>query len=88
MSRKPKTIGELPVGSRLLCRSRIDWRTAVISRITEEKAVLTVCSPTGRTYRLSKLKGSELVFFGNLPVVKNDFEEDWRENFAVYDIRW
>ena len=88
MSCNPKTIGELPVGSRLLCRSRTDWRTAVISRFTEEKAVLIVCSPSGRTYRLSKLIGAELIFDGSLPVLKYDVEENWRENFAAYDIRW
>jgi hypothetical protein len=83
-----RTLGDLPVGYRLMCRSRTDWRTAVVSRITEEKSILTVCSPTGRTYRLSRTADSEIVIDGEFSVLKYDEEENWRENFADYDVRW
>jgi hypothetical protein len=85
---EPRTLGDLPVGYRLVCRSRTDWRTAVVSRVTEEKTILTVCSPTGRTYRLSKVTGSEIILDGDLPVLRYEDDEDWRKNFADYDVRW
>ena len=85
---RPETLGDLPVGSRLLYRSRTDWRDAVISRITNVKAVLTVISPTGRTYRLSRGLGAPIRKDGKIPVLVETSEEDWRANFADYDIRW
>ena len=88
MSNAQKTLGDLPVGSRLIYRARANWRFATVSRHTEEKAVLIVCSPTGRTYRLSRTLDSELLIDGHLPVLMIEEEENWRENFAIYDHRW
>jgi hypothetical protein len=82
------TLGELPVGARLLVRSRKDWRSAVISRFFEDKATLIVCSPTGRTYRLRRILESEVIFDGKIPILKFDAPEDWRDNFTKYDFRW
>ena len=82
------TLEKLPVGARLLVRSRIDWRFAAVARIAEEKVVLTVCSPTGRTYRLRRDLDTELVFEGEIPILKIETDEDWRENFTLYDSRW
>jgi len=78
----------LPIGARLLVRSKKDWRTAAVSRIGEEKIVLTICSPTGRTYRLYRERDVELSFEGIIPMLKSDTDENWRENFTTYDSRW
>ncbi len=83
-----KTLRELPVGARLLIRSKTDWRAAVVARFYEEKATLIVCSPTGRTYRLHRLSEMEIVFDGKIPILKIDSEENWRDNFTKYDMRW
>lgn len=83
-----KTLRELPIGARLLIRSKTDWRSAVVSRFDLEKAVLSVCSPTGRTYRLRRDLEAEIIFDGRIPILKIETEEDWRENFTKYDFRW
>lgn len=78
----------MPIGARLLIRSKSDWRSAVVSRFGDEKATLIVCSPTGRTYRLHRLLGAEIVLDGKIPILKIEAEENWRENFTKYDFRW
>ena len=85
---KPRTLGDLPIGYRLMCRSRTDWRTAAVSRFVPGKAILTVCSPSGRTYRLSRRADLEVYADGDLLVLRYEEEENWRENFAEYDSRW
>ena len=82
------TLREMPIGSRLLIRTRADWRSAVISQFGEEKAVISVCSPTGRTYRLRRDLETEIIFDGGIPILKIEREENWRENFTKYDFRW
>lgn len=82
------TLDKLPVGARLLVRSRIDWRLAAVSRVAEERVVLTVCSPTGRTYRLRRDLDTEIIFEGMIPILKIETDEDWRKNFSTYDSRW
>jgi hypothetical protein len=82
------TLRELPIGARLLIRSKIDWRTAVVSRFGDEKATLIVCSPTGRTYRLQRLLEAVIILDGKIPILKIEQEENWRENFTKYDFRW
>ncbi len=82
------TLRELSVGTRLLVRSKKDWRAAVVSQFTEEKATLIVCSPSGRTYRLRRCLEVEIIFDGTIPILKIESEEDWRENFSKYDLRW
>ena len=82
------TLRELPIGARLLIRSKTDWRAAVVSQFYEEKATLIVCSPTGRTYRLRRLLEMEIIFDGKIPILKSDLEDSWRENFSKYDVRW
>ncbi len=88
MEKKPQKLSDLPIGSRLLYRAKDDWRTATIARFGNEKAVLTVCSPTGRTYRLHRLLETEIVLDGKIPILKIEKQEDWRENFTNYDFRW
>ena len=82
------TLRDLPVGARLLIRSKKDWRCAVISKFDEEKATLIVCSPLGRTYRLRRFLDAEIIFDGKIPILKTEIEENWRENFSKYDWRW
>jgi len=82
------TLRELPIGARLLIRSKTDWRVAVVSQFYEEKATLIVCSPNGRTYRLRRLIEMEIVFDGKIPILKSDSEDNWRDNFSKYDARW
>jgi len=87
-SDNPKTLGEFPIGARLLVRSKKDWRMAVVSQFNEEKATLIVCSPSGRTYRLRRFLETVIVFDGGIPILKIETEENWRENFTNYDFRW
>ena len=82
------TLSEMPIGARLLIRSKTDWRVAVISRIAEEKVTLIVCSPFGRTYRIRRKIDCEIIFDGKIPILKCDSEENWRDNFTKYDFRW
>ena len=82
------TLRDLPIGARLLIRTKKDWRTAVVSQFYTEKATLIVCSPSGRTYRLRRLLEMEIIFDGKIAILKCDLEEDWRENFSSYDERW
>jgi hypothetical protein len=82
------TLRDMPLGGRLLVRSRKDWRTAVVCRIGEEKVVLSISSPTGRTYRLHRLFECEVVVDGKIPFLKSDDAEPWRDNFTTYDFRW
>jgi hypothetical protein len=88
MTQKPTVLSELPIGSRLLYRAKDDWRFAAISKFGQEKATLIVCSPTGRTYRLSRLLNAEIVFDGQIPILKVKNKDQWRENMADYDLRW
>jgi hypothetical protein len=82
------TLLTLPIGARLLVRSKKDWRMAAVSRIGEEKIVLTICSPTGRTYRLYRQPDVEVIYEGIIPILKSDMPDNWRENFSPYDSRW
>lgn len=82
------TLRELITGTRLLVRSKTDWRNAVISSANGEIVTLIVCSPSGRTYRLRRKLECEIVFDGKIPFIKCDIEENWRENFSKYDTRW
>jgi hypothetical protein len=81
------TLGELPIGARLLVRSKKDWRTAVISKVIEQTVTLIVASPSGYSYRLRRNLQTEIFFDGILPILEKH-EEDWRENFSKYDTRW
>ena len=84
------TIEDLPIGSKLLYRSKQDWRTAVVSRINEENATLIVCSPTGRTYKLKRKLQAQVYYEGSLVILKADgyAGEDWKDNYGNYDQRW
>ncbi|MBK7705308.1 MAG: hypothetical protein IPJ30_05885 [Acidobacteria bacterium] len=76
---------ELPVGARVIIRCKHDWRSAAISRLGEERVVLTIASPTGRNYRKSCPAETFVDLAGTLPVIG---EGPWRESFVRYDYRW
>lgn len=82
------TLDKLSVGSRLIVRSRTDWRFAAVSKIVEGRVTLTVCSPSGRTYRLRRDLTAEIVLEGTIPVLIYDAPDHWLENFTTYDRRW
>lgn len=73
------------VGSKLLVQCKNDWRTAVVSKIGEEKILLTVCSPSGRTYRKICAAETTIFFDGKIPFLGAGI---WRESFVKYDLRW
>lgn len=50
--------------------------------------VLTVCSPSGRTYRLRRDLDSVILWEKMIPVLEYSEAENWRENFCGYDLRW
>lgn len=86
---KQSTLGELPVGARLVLRCRKDWREGVVSQFYEDKAVLIIWSLTGKTYRLRRPVDALIVFDGRIPILPVECDEiEWRENLIKYDLRW
>jgi len=81
-------LSDLPTGSRLLVRSKLDWRFAAVSKVVEERVVLTVCSPKGGTYRLRRQSDTLIVRDGLLYILPYECDDTWRENFGRYDVRW
>ena len=82
-----KCLKDLPIGSRLLVRSKKDWRSGVISKVFEEKVTILVASPRGGSYRLRRNLETEITFDGIMPILENS-DENWRDNFTKYDERW
>jgi len=79
------TLGSLPLGSRLVLRSRKDWRTATVAAITADKIKLSVASPSGYTYRMYRPHETPIAFDGSIPLLG---EGGWRVGLARYDVRW
>ena len=79
---------QLPLGGRLLVRSKKDWRVAVVAQIREDQIVISVASPRGGCYRLRRAFDAEIAFDGGIPFLKVDTGEPWRDNFVSYDVRW
>jgi hypothetical protein len=82
------TLDKLAVGARLVVRSRTDWRFAAIAKVVDEKVVLTVCSPSGHTYRLRREPDTTILMVGKVPVLAYDAADTWLDNFGRYDHRW
>lgn len=78
----------MPVGTRLLFRSRKDWRFAVVSKITAESVTLSVASPSGYNYRVRKPLDMMIAFDGPFATVSNFPAETWKDNLTNYDTRW
>ena len=82
------TLAKIPLGGRLLVRSKTDWRVAVVCRIAEDKITISVASPKGYNYRLRRPLDAVVDFDGRIPYLIADTAETWRENFSSYDVRW
>jgi hypothetical protein len=82
------TLGEFPVGFRLLVRSKKDWRFAVVARRTDEFISLSIASPTGYNYRIRRAADVVIAFDGRVPFLTADHDDTWRDNFSGYDTRW
>ncbi|HVF29678.1 MAG TPA: hypothetical protein VNA22_01860 [Pyrinomonadaceae bacterium] len=82
------TLGTLPLGARLLVRSKTDWRVAVVCRIAEDKITISVASPGGHCYRLRRDPQADLELDGGIPFLTLEAAEPWRDNFTTYDVRW
>ncbi|HVF51556.1 MAG TPA: hypothetical protein VNA19_15830 [Pyrinomonadaceae bacterium] len=80
------TLSTLPVGARLILRCRKDWRVACVMCVEPDRIVLSVGSPTGRTYRVRRPHDSPLSFDGPLPILGDGLR--WRTGLARYDARW
>lgn len=61
-----------------------------LARKDDEIATLTICSPTGRTYRLRRKTTDTIRYEGSIAILDSpEFaEEAWRDNFGEYDQRW
>lgn len=89
ISEKQLILGDLAVGSRLVLRCKKDWREAVVSQLSGEKAVLIIWSVTGKTYRVRRPLSAQIIFDGAIPILPVECEEiEWRENLIRYDSRW
>jgi len=82
------TLREMPLGGRLLIRSKKDWRVAVVSRICDGSITLSVASPKGGNYRLRREPDSAVSYDGRIAFLQCDTGDTWRENFSSYDLRW
>ena len=82
------TLSNIPLGGRLLVRSKTDWRVAVVCRIGEDKITISVASPKGYNYRLRRPLDAVVDFDGRIPYLIADTTETWRDNFTSYDVRW
>ncbi|MEO6334726.1 MAG: hypothetical protein ABIO91_07050 [Pyrinomonadaceae bacterium] len=82
------TLASIPLGGRLLVRSKKDWRTAVVSRITEDQITISVASPSGHCYRLRRALDATIAFDGRIPFLVIEDSDTWRDNFSQYDVRW
>lgn len=81
-------LSQMPVGGRIMVRSRIDWRTAAVSKHGEEKTTLTVASASGRCYRIYRPLDSVVRQDGCIAVLHTEIAERWRENMQQLDSRW
>ncbi|MEO8042574.1 MAG: hypothetical protein ABI646_08195 [Acidobacteriota bacterium] len=82
------TLASIPLGGRLLIRSKKDWRVAVVSRIAEDQITISVASPGGYCYRLRRPLDASISFDGRIPFLVIENSDTWRDNFSPYDMRW
>ena len=80
-----RTLASLPVGARLVLRCRADWRDAAVALVEPDRVVLSVGSPSGRTYRVRRPSASVLSLDGPVPVLG---EGSWQAGRVRYDARW
>ncbi|MBA2379199.1 MAG: hypothetical protein H0V76_06465 [Blastocatellia bacterium] len=82
------TLAELPIGGRVLVRSRTDWRFAAVSRRDEMLVTLTVASAKGRTYRLKRPVDAQMRYDGSIPYIVCESPDTWKTNLLIIDQRW
>lgn len=82
------TLATLPLGARLILRCRKDWRTATVAAVAPDCVTLSVCSPSGHTYRLRRPLDALLNFDGAIPLLGELNPTGWRVALARYDLRW
>jgi hypothetical protein len=82
------TLAQLPLGARLILRCRKDWRVAAVAAIECEQITLTVCSPSGHTYRVRRPASAPLASEGHIPILSDREHAGWRISLARYDARW
>ncbi|MFL6208340.1 MAG: hypothetical protein ACJ74W_05790 [Pyrinomonadaceae bacterium] len=82
------TLAQLPLGARLILRCRKDWRMASVAAVALDAVTLSVCSPSGHTYRVRRPAAAALTFDGNIPILSDHECAGWRITFARYDVRW
>lgn len=81
-------LGAMPIGARLMVRSKTDWRLAAITRITDDVVTISVVSASGRTYRIRRDTAAEVEMDGDIPALHSENTDSWRENFVRVDLRW
>ena len=82
------TLADLPLGARLILRCRKDWRTATVAAVALDVITLTVCSPSGHTYRVRRPPDALINFDGAIPLLGEPTAASWRVALARYDARW
>jgi hypothetical protein len=81
-------IRQMPVGGRLLYRSRAEWRTAVVVKKDELSVFLSIAAPSGRNYRLRRTGEHLVTVKDGLHFLEFSGPENWAEKFGIYDRRW
>ncbi|MBX3292246.1 MAG: hypothetical protein KF881_05050 [Acidobacteria bacterium] len=86
----PETLklSDLPLGGRLLVRSKTEWRNAAISRISNERVSISVESKRGRTYKIFRHPETEVAKECSFYYVVCGESPDWKTNFLSPDRRW
>ena len=79
------TLGQIPVGGRIVLRCRKDWRTACVVRTDGNTIVLSVVAPSGHRYRVKRPAETAMSIEGGIPVLGKG---DWRQAMVRYDFRW
>lgn len=78
----------LPTGTRLLFRSRNEWRAAAIAGFAGERVSIQIASPRGRTYRIYRPMDSLLTFDGRFYRLTAENSAPVNAEIASYDRRW
>lgn len=86
----PETLklGDLPLGGRILVRSKTEWRNAAIARIGDERISISVESRRGRTYKIFRHPETEVAKESAFFYLVCGEEPNWKLNFLSPDRRW
>lgn len=86
----PETLklSDLPLGGRLLVRSKTEWRNAAITRKDDERIAISVESRRGRTYKIFRHPETEVAKDEMLCYLVCGDPPNLRTNFMAPDRRW